>query len=504
MNEEAGVPDAAADAAAYLAPLLEKPPAAIESEYNKLHRNVQVVLRRQIGTQSQGGARSGRLPLCSVQGEGALLRSLKSTSLTDILFLLARIYDAGHIVICRNLGFAKRGWPHQAGLLQDPCMDVSLLTEEIVKNEYKRNEDIVLVSDDEHPNVLKATWTPICPMSFDHLPTIDSLSKLLPGERSPGRNYAGIGGGGGSDVISASLLGHLLRRNGKEMNLLVSTRTWRTGSQGKEGSRLGIKREVHQHGGPAVLDGKPVAGTYRITPATYTEGRDLETVPIRHHEHVFLVLDQGEEKETQDIPQDERADLATQFRAVLSQCPDLDTVVVVDTGGDVFGGEKDGLAGFSTPDQDLRVQRAVAGLQHTYPNLVTTVFAPGVDAPADTPDKAKRAGGKVYRLAPEEQTLILDILAKDYGMDGSNPNRFGKTKLCLQAALKGQRGWTCLDLPAHVVDTWDNPWSCFTYIRECMSDVLFVPLLDLLPLIDPGHDLEESTSANHTWPPSTT
>jgi hypothetical protein len=51
--------------------------------------------------------------------------------------------------------------------------------------------------------------------------------------------------------------------------------------------------------------------------------------------------------------------------------------------------------------------------------------------------------------------------------------------------LKGHKGWTSLDLPPHIVDTWENPWSSFVYIRECMSDIVLMPTEDLLPYIDP-------------------
>jgi len=303
---------------------------------------------------------------------------------------------------------------------------------------------------------------------------------LLPGEKSAAVEYAGVGGGGGSDIVSASLLGHLLRRAGKEMNLLVSTRTWRTGSQGKKGSKLGVKREIRQHGGPAMLGGNIVGGTYRITQETQSEGRDLETVPIRKHEDVFIVLDQGEE--IGDIAEEDKATLLSQFRAVLAQRRPVDTVIVVDTGGDVFGGNS---PNFATPDQDIRVQRAMSQLSDAYPNLVTAVLAPGVDAPNDAPEKAQKAGGKVYRPTNDEKTMLLDLMVREYEMDGSSPDRFGKTALCLQERLKGKLGWTSLNLPEHVVNTWENPWSSFVFIRECMSDIILMPLMDLLPLIDP-------------------
>ena len=223
-----------------------------------------------------------------------------------------------------------------------------------------------------------------------------------------------------------------------------------------------------------------MGGTYRIKEETYSEGRDLETVPIHRHRDIFIVLDQGEE--TEEIPEEEKAELTVQFRAVLAQRHPLDTVIVVDTGGDVFGSNS---PGFSTPGQDIRVQRAIARLSDVYPNLVTAVLAPGVDAPSDAPEKAEKAGGKVYKPKPEEQALLLALLTREYQMDGSNPSRFGKTSSCLQARLRGERGWTSLNLPKHVVDTWENPWSSFAYIRECVSDIILMPLRELLPLIDP-------------------
>lgn len=328
---------------------------------------------------------------------------------------------------------------------------------------------------------MRAVWRPMLPMCFDKLPRLRSLSSSLPGENSPGHEYAGVGGGGGSDIISASLLGHLLKRHHKRMELLISTRTWATGSQGKKGSKLGIKREVYQHDGPAAgADGRPVPGTFRVKSDTYAEGRDLEAIPLQYHEKIFMVLDQGES--TPDIAEKERAELKEQFAAVLRQASrPIETVLVVDTGGDVFGADE---AGETTPDQDFRVQKAMAAQSSKY-NLVTAVVAPGVDAPEDAPMKALSAGGKVYKPTTEEQAMLLDLLVNKYKMDGSDPSRFGKTILALQARLRGVIGWTSLDLPAYVVDTWDNPWNSFVYIRECMSDIILMPTIKLLPLIEP-------------------
>jgi hypothetical protein len=264
------------------------------------------------------------------------------------------------------------------------------------------------------------------------------------------------------------------------MDILISTRTWATGSQGKNGAKLGIKREVYNHGGPAEAHGRPVAGTFLVRDDTRAEGRDLETIPFSHHNQIFLVLDQGES--TSEIPESDTAALDAQFRAVLAQAGrPIDTVLVVDTGGDVFGADAEGG---TTPDQDFRVQKAMTAMSSAY-NLVTAVVSPGVDAPDDAPEKAFQAGGMVYRPTPEEKAMLLDLLVKEYKMDGSDPSRFGKTTLALQARLRGTLGWTSLDLPAYVVDTWDNPWNSFVYIRECMSDIVLMPTTSLLPLIHP-------------------
>ncbi|KEF59032.1 uncharacterized protein A1O9_03875, partial [Exophiala aquamarina CBS 119918] len=466
----------------YLLPLLGVSPSEIGPVLAESPSNVKVILSRQLAGSSnraQGWVNSQDHPVCHIQGESEFLQVVKTQGLMKTLFTLARIYDAGHVAICRHLASAKRKESHNADLLKQPCLDIDGLTLGIIDGAHTIDDNINVSPSDTRPGVLRATWAAVPAMTFSQLPLLGSLSDLLPGEQSDAKEYAGIGGGGGSDVISASVLGHLLRKSGKEMNLLISTRTWRTGSQGRAGTKMGVRREIFNHGGPAFLYGKPVPGTYRVTKQTFSEGRDLETVPISHHEDVFIVLDQGEE--SNDIPEDEKADLSLQYEAVLAERSRIDTVVIVDTGGDVFGGD---FAGFTTPDQDVRAQRAAISLSHDYRNLVTAVLAPGVDAPIDAEEKAERAGGRRYHPTPEEQALLLNLLAHEYQMDGSNPGRFGKTTLCLQAALRGERGWASLNLPSHVVNTWENPWSSFAFIRECMTDIILMPLTSLLPLID--------------------
>ncbi|KAJ9615447.1 hypothetical protein H2200_001522 [Cladophialophora chaetospira] len=450
----------------------------VERTYQSGPRNVRTVLRRQhVNTVNPNRDR----PICELLGEQQLLKVLGLLSTAHALFTLARIMDESHVTLCRAMAAARKGEVYYDSFLRSPCVDVRVLADQIRQFERVIDDQIVLEAASKDTSLLIARWQRVPPMTFDNLGRLSSLGEVLPGEQSHSREYAGIGGGGGSDIISASLIGLLLRRQNKEMNLLISTRTWTTGSQGKQGSKLGIKREVYNHGGAAEAKGRPVAGTFRVKDKTTAEGRDLETIPLPYHHQIFMVLDQGESRA--QISQNDQANLTDQFAAVLHQAEEcIETVIIVDTGGDVFGADTNGT---TTPDQDYRVQKAMSPLTSQY-NLVTAVVAPGVDAPNDAPRKAYEAGGMVYKPTEDEKRFLLDFLVSKYRMDGSDPNRFGKTTLALQARLRGVVGWTSLDLPTYVVDTWENPWNSFVYIRECMSDIIFMPTTELLPLIEPA------------------
>jgi hypothetical protein len=463
----------------YFARLLNHDIVRVEQAYNAVAQNVQVVLRRQCEN-TKTKTETGERKLCELINERKLAKSLKAFDLTTALFTLARIYDEAHITLCQGRSAARRGRPHDEKFRLHPKIDLEPLAQGLLKNKSVIEGQIILESPLEgHGAAYTAQWKPVPHMNFNDLPSLSSLAGALPGENGPARSYAGIGGGGGSDIISASLLGHLLRGHGKQMELLVSTRTWATGSQGKEGTKMGIKREIYNHSGPAKTpNGEAVAGTFAVNGDTSSEGRPLESIPVANFSQVFIVLDQGESKA--EIPDSERADLKDQLHAVIAQATtSIDTVAIVDTGGDVFGID---AGRTSTPDQDLRVQQAMSQLSDY--NLMTAVIAPGVDAPDDAPQKALKAGGAVYRPTEAERAMLLKLLRDDYKMDGSVPGRFGKTTMALQARLKGVRGWTSLDLPSHIVNTWDNPWSSFVYIRECMSDIILMPTKDLLPLIE--------------------
>ena len=473
--------DASEKVVSYLAKRLSKSNALIEQAWSDSPRNVRSVLCRQIlNTETPDPSR----PICELIGFDKLAHNLQALSAAEALFTLARIYDEAHLYLCQHLRSGSEA-DQTNGIVHQPVprIDLSKLAGGLSIDSTRAQGKITLKATDTSTAVLEAEWTVLPSMSFDDLQHLSSLRECLPGEKDDtARSYAGIGGGGGSDVISASLLGRMLHNHGKRMDLLISTRTWNTGSQGKKGSTMGVKREIQGHDGPAKHNGSLVPGTYRVTDATHSEGRDLEAVPLSHHKQIWMILDQSLASE--NVPLTERATLHEQFEATLAQ-GDEQTVIVVDTGGDVFGADNEV---FSTVDQDLRVQKVMSGFRKDY-NLITVVLAPGVDAPCDAPEKALRAGGKVYKPTLEERQEMERILVNEYHMDGSEPDkypgRFGKTSLALQARLRGREGWVSLDLPEYVINTWKNPWSSFVYIRPCMSDIIFMPLLNLLPLIDP-------------------
>ncbi|KIW24025.1 uncharacterized protein PV07_09764 [Cladophialophora immunda] len=450
----------------------------VERAYISAARNIRTVLRRQsINTSHPTPDR----PVCKFVGEEQLFKCLGIFSVADALFTLARIYDEAHVALCKAIAAARRGRIHNEGFRRDPYIDLRVLTDQLHEADKAVEGQIVLHTSLGNDSRLTATFQPLEPMSFDNLQRLSSLADLLPGETTFSLNYAGIGSGGGSDIISASLLGHLLRTFSKTMSLLISTRPLAIGSRDEKSSKLMIKREVYNHGGHATTYGRPVPGTFRITEYTSAEGCNLETIPLPYYAQIFMVLDQ--DRSRLEIPDDDKADLTDQFYAVLNQSMDpINTVLIVDTGGGVFGAATNG--GGTTPRQGFRVQKAISPLSPEY-NLVTAVMAPGLDAPHDAPETALKAGGVVYRPTGDEKRMLLDVLANRYKMDGSDPSRISKAMLALRARLRGVVGWTSLDLPAAIVDTWDNPWSSFVYIRECLSDIIFMPTTKLLPLIEP-------------------
>lgn len=448
--------------------------------YDALSPNVRLVFSREVAKWNGGHVDDMNSSNVQLLHEDELLKAMLPVGLARALFHLARVYDDVHFHICHNRMQREKGRSHNANLLAGVILDVSQLVSELRYDIASIDGEIEL-QERSGSNMMGAAWRPVANMHFDNLPRIKSLAEMLPGElQIDNGNCAGIGGGGGSDVLTLSALAQLFPLS-RKMDLVISTRAWLMESQGARGGEdLGQKRHIHGEGGRAFdTHGHPVAGTYKFIEGTHASGRDLEPVLVGHHKDVYMVLDQGDQKS--HIDKREHVDLSNQYQAVLSTCESLQTVFVGDTGGDVFGNGGD----FSTPDQDLCAQRAVARLAGSYPTLITVVIAPGTDAPPNAPEIAAQAGGKVYHLDAEDIEKLHNLLVHEYRMDGSDPGRYSRTTLLLIEWLRGKRGWQSLNMPLHAVNTDKNPWKSFGYVRDCMGDIIFMPLLGLLPLIDP-------------------
>ena len=463
----------------HLSSLTGNPLSDLSKIYSALSLSVQLVLAREVAktTETHKDAHINRVFLLQ---ERELLQAMLPLGLNCALFHLARLYDEGHFLVCHNRAAKDKGRQYNADLLKGIEVDVSELISGL-RHDIARIDGEIQFQTTPGNNTVRAMQKAMLDMRFDHLPAIRSLADILPGEvKSNNLDCAGVAGGGGSDVITVSSLGRLFPST-RTMDLVISTRAWFIGSQGAGGSAdLGMKRQIQNDAGPAYdAAGKAVVGTYRIAEGTTASGRDLESAIVGNHEDVYMVLDQGDDKQLIDKP--EHVDLSEQYRAVLSTRKSIQTVFVSDTGGDVFGNGGD----FSTPDQDLRAQRSMAQLANVYPNLVTVVIAPGSDAPPNAPDIASKAGGRVYHLKSDDKDKLLDVLVSEYRMDGSEPGRYSRTTLCLIEWLRGRRGWVSLNLPLSAVNTNQNPWKSFGFVRECMGDIIFMSLLNLLPFIDP-------------------
>ncbi|KKY19186.1 hypothetical protein UCRPC4_g04560 [Phaeomoniella chlamydospora] len=523
VSEEIG------NAANDLATAFDKSEMDVLEAFQKLPCNVRLILRRNANFKTSQNPPHVVIDCLSDLCSGLML-SLSGT-LETALFHLARLYDGIWLTVYQNITRANQGKSHDTQLLHHITVDIQELAQGLREHPARINDEIVLAirkhtlsEDGEHGTaVLAAAWQEIVRIDFSKIPVLPALHQPLPElletERFPEspRSLAGVGTGGGSDIISVSIIGHLFRRSGVDMDLLISTRSARTSSQGKPGSgKIGSKREIMSHGGNA-LDRwcKPIADTYKVVDGTTSEGRDLETIPLGRHEHVWIVLDHGGEQAHHSSPS-----LRDQLQGVIAHYIRknddenvlIDTVLAVDTGGDVFGSlappASKHFAGYghqvatrhSTPDQDTRTILTLSQLPDRGRHSALAVLCPGLDSPPNLTEIVLSLEGVRYIPDLEERNLMISLLTDVYHMDGSDDSRFGKSSLCLLEALRrltrienqkgglsgalGEEGkrnetrqsgeWISLPLPSHVIDTQDNPWGSFAWITDNMAEILFV------------------------------
>jgi hypothetical protein len=279
-------------------------------------------------------------------------------------------------------------------------------------------------------------------------PQMDDLSEI------PGDKIAVVGMGGGSDGCQAAILGKLLEKNGKNIPAVISVRTDKPSSQSKGGSTA-EKRTVENYR-REIIPGK----VYEVSQDTTGSGRFLENLSAKDVP-MYLVIDHLDGTLQHDI------------QAVIDAIGGVDTVVGVDTGGDALtslGGQDIANA---TPDQDIRVLKAIEALP--IENRLSCEMAIGVDSPDDGEAKMIEAGAKYFGPSDSDATTILDDYSR-WGMDGSRSEEgfYGKTPFAFQLALKGKFGVQCLDLPKSSVTSASNPWRAFTNIQPATRGMFFM------------------------------
>ena len=270
----------------------------------------------------------------------------------------------------------------------------------------------------------------------------------------PGRQVVLVGMGGGSDGVQAAALGLLLQGAGKVVPAVISVREEKVTSQGS-GGHLAQKRTVENAEEVA-------AGVFRITPESTSSGRFLENVPAANVP-MYLVVD----------PQDDS--FPERLKAAIQAAGGADTVIGVDTGGDalyVSGAEQEDIQ--ATPDQDARTLEALSTLTDV-PHRLTAIIATGVDAPSNAEAILQGAHATFWSPSSTEAEWVRGLYAK-WQMDGSNPDRYGKTPLAWLAALSGEEGFVSIPLPTRVVLDDRNPWSPFVHSQPTMRGAFFMAL----------------------------
>ncbi|MGW7041908.1 DUF6829 domain-containing protein [Streptomyces avermitilis] len=271
------------------------------------------------------------------------------------------------------------------------------------------------------------------------------------GARLRGEVGVVIGIGGGSDCVQAAMLRLLFKRRFGMRDACV----------------VSVRRPEHQLRDPAprlgtatveILAGARAAGSWRF----------LEDVPLEGDDPARMVLLSALDPETV------RDDIAT-----IAAMNGATVLIGVDTGGDsLYRESADVHRADASPGQDHRVLAALAALAAGHPELtvLSTVVAPGVDSPPYAEAVLAEAGAACIELDATDTRTVLRQYAV-WGMDGSNPDRYGKTPLAWLSALRGKSGLAALRLPDARVLSNDDPWRCFLDVHPGMRRILVMDAL---------------------------
>lgn len=294
-------------------------------------------------------------------------------------------------------------------------------------------------------------------------------NSLLTSHRElPGKRLALIGMGGGSDIIQAGIVANLVQRESdKGVSCLISIRR-----EGESGQADTIQNARHIRSGVVQILPDSVAGRFG------SSGRFPEPIFSRQFP-TYLVIDRQDGSLADLIS----AAIADADREQGTEEDRTDTIITLDTGGDALMDEStEDTVGRTTPDQDIVALKACENLN--FAHVLSCVVAPGIDSPPDVAERLQRAEALCYRPSPQSRTKILqDYDAHDF--TGGNPNNFGSTAFCFQAALSnsGTHGHTPIPLPTTTVTSRDNPWHTIKWIEPAMGCIFYMELRKHLQII---------------------
>ena len=368
-----------------------------------------------------------------IEKRKALYKAYKSAFIS-----LAQIYTATRIAVKRQ---------QLTGVI---TVDINDIAKQALQNAEIFHQNLI----DVHINIDKAFG-----MAFLKEPTQINTKQFIQNKSVhdilPKGKSAFIGIGGGSDCIQAGQLAFL---NPKQASCIISIRTDKTQSQGKQSQQVGITREIINHGGEIS------SGVYKILPQTTGTGRFLENLVAGTAIPVYLILDKQDGLLVQKI------------QSAIQHAGGADNIISVDTGGDsLYLSHTNNLnSAKATPDQDYTSLKAISELQG-YQNKTSVILATGVDTPSYAQSILSKASAVCIPFSEQENKQIVQNY-QYWGMDGSSESAFGKTPFALQEALKGHTGLCVLPLPSHVVLDNNNPWDPFIVITDSMKYLVAMSL----------------------------
>lgn len=263
----------------------------------------------------------------------------------------------------------------------------------------------------------------------------------------PGKKLGVIGIGGGSDAVQAGIVGKLLTSQDPEKDtIVISVRSKYTRSQDANG-KMNLVRTVEDY------EEEIAPGIYVVTPKSTGSGRFVENVPAVDMKSILVISDGGDE-------------LQAQLQMIVDRY-DLDTVIAVDTGGDALLPQAD------LSSQDAWSLTAINKLSNV--TKLSCEVATGIDAPQNAESVLLAAKAR-YHEADHLATELILRTYREWEFNGSRKDRYGKTALAWQQALRGHIGMTEILLPEHVISDDNNPWTPYVDLRRATRGIFFMEL----------------------------